>query len=159
MVCRGISQSCYIGETRYKAGIFLSIKIAEGKPYFKHLKLEAYSDFQTAESEFLRRYREKLSEEIIRLNRLYEVREHPLYSVFYTPFCVGMTHTETAFKNSQVIFRGYTGPVWWKHALDYEEAVRRVWIKLHRKGCDSVSGAMSGIRLHTPYFFNQRKNI
>lgn len=146
---------CFIGETKYKAGIFLSIKIAEGKPYYKHLKLEAYSDFQTAESEFLRRYREKLSEEIIRLNRLYEVRERPLYSVFCTPLCVGMTCSEYALENFCIILKGYRGPVWWKHALDYEEAARRVWLKLHRKGCGSVAKGMSGIQLHTAYFFNQ----
>ena len=113
--------TCYIGETAYKAGIFLSYRIAERKSYFKNLKLERFTSFNEAEDEFKKRYGEVVDMTIFKLNHLYSVRSQNVYSVFWTPLNVGICYTCAFSDAADMLIPEDDNMRWWKHGLTYDE--------------------------------------
>lgn len=128
-----VDGSWFIGETKYKAGIFASEQVAMKKKYAEYLKLEKFPNFDSAKDEFFFRYGEQISLEEFKLNRLFQVREKPKYSVFYTSWCCGMTMSDNFEDNRYIILRGYQGQIKWKHGLEYEDAVDHVLAMLSMK--------------------------
>ncbi len=149
--CRKVKQTCYIGETKSMAGIFLSRKIAESKKFYEHLSLTEYTDFKAAEEVFLKKYSDVVGE-IIHLNELYQVRDKAMYSVFYTPLCIGITDSYEFEKNLKIILGAYKGPLWVSHYLEYEDAVEDIQKKLFEKGISK------NIRLHTAIYYPEQEN-
>ena len=143
----------YIGETQYKAGIFLSQRIAENKPYGKHLVLKKFENFNAAETVFFEKYGEVVQKEEFRLNRLFQVRESPLYSVYWTSFCAGVTYTKNFYENMGVILPGHNSFLGVKHDMEYQDAMCYAIsiIESHRKF--SKKGIITRIRLHMPVYY------
>ena len=120
---RVIKTRCYVAETKYKAGIFLSNKIAEKRPYYKQLSLREFDCFEEAFAFFEKNHTIDVAEdECLRLNHLYSVRDEPFYTVLSTPFAVGITNTKYWQDNVKVLFANAQENVWVKHNLKYEEA-------------------------------------
>ena len=65
---------CYIGETKFKAGIFLSRQIINRKKYKDSLKITEFSSYDEAKQAFLSYYKH-ISEDELRLNCLKRKRE------------------------------------------------------------------------------------
>lgn len=118
-----IDKSCYIGETKFCAGIFLSKKIIARKAYGESLRLEKYPEFEQAYEAFLQKYGAKLHVETIMLNKLYQVRDKNCLTVFYNPEMVGITYTEQYSQNIWAICRSDITEFWYKHNMSYEEAI------------------------------------
>lgn len=64
----------YIGETKFKAGIFTSLEIAKSKKYFEILELEEFANLSAAKEEFLIRY-PFIDPKAVPVNTLCYVRE------------------------------------------------------------------------------------
>lgn len=124
-----IKLPCYIGETRTKAGVFLSTKIAKRRPYGCYLRLKKYADFSEAVEAFVKNYKEVIGAEKIKLNYLYDVREEDLYSVFSTPFYVGIVKSSCAYQEAKRLLPTNNELLWWKHNLTYKDAQ---WIASER---------------------------
>lgn len=120
-----VDQKCLkviLGTTKFKAGIFLSGKIAERKPYFKALKLELFDSVEEAEATFRARYGDTIGDTKIKLNQLYTVKDEHAYSVFWTKHVVGITYTENYYDNFKVLVSDNDEFVWWQHGLSYQDA-------------------------------------
>ena len=57
-----------LGTTKFKAGIFLSGKIAERKPYYKALNRELFTSLEEAVTAFRVRYGDAIGDSKIKLN-------------------------------------------------------------------------------------------
>ena len=90
---RKIKVPCYICETKFMAGVFLSLEIASRKPYCKGLHVRRFESFREAKETFLENY-ECVSREEFRVNCLHEVRERNIYVVFSTKTMVGIVEAE-----------------------------------------------------------------
>lgn len=146
-----VSQSCYLGTKGCFAGIFLSRQILKRR-YGKNMKTEKFPDFKTTYATFEDRYGKFLESEEkdykFRINRLYQVIEKPLYSVYYTKEYCGFTYTKDCelYEKSTNTF--------WKHNLSYGEAstkVRTTLEKVRRKKGDSA--VVDGVRANVKYFY------
>ena len=124
---------CYIGETKFKAGIFLSRQIVDRKKYAESLRLMKFGSYQEAREAFLKAYGEITGEDI-RLNYLYEVRSREIYSVLSTPYYVGVyeTHLRELFYQESCL--KHAKNVVSQDCLSYEEAIKtarerfaRIW--------------------------------
>ena len=127
---------CYIGETSYKAGIFLSYKIAARKSYFKNLRLEGFESFTEALEEFKTRYDSVIDMETLRVNHLYDVRPSNVYSVFWTPLNVGICYTCAFADATDKLLKNDDNFCFWKHYLTYDEAqkyARERWVKWYKR--------------------------
>lgn len=90
---RKIKVPCYICETKFMAGVFLSLEIASRKPYGKELYVRRFDSFKEAKETFWKNY-ECVSKEEFRVNCLYEVRARDVYVVFSTKNVVGIVEEE-----------------------------------------------------------------
>lgn len=124
---------CYIGETKFKAGIFLSRQIAGRKKYAEHLKFMKFDSYEQAKEAFLHDFG-NVTGENIRPNRLYDVRDRDIYSVFLTSYHVGIFDTELKGMFKKLPFPQNGQEAVWQDYLTYEEAVKiirehfvRVW--------------------------------
>lgn len=115
--------TCYIGKTKFSAGIFLSHEIARRKAYGKHLKFVEYDNWEKALDAFLSRYKNHLDDEDIIPNKLYSIYPTNAYSVFYSPYYVGITYSKHYNDNLSVIMRNSKDYFYAKHNLTYEDAV------------------------------------
>ena len=112
----------FLGTTKFKAGIFLSGKIAERKPYFKALKLESFDSVEEAEAVLRDRYGDAIGDAKIKLNVLHQIRDERAYSVFWTKQVVGITYTNNYSDNFNVLLPDNDQFVWWRHHLTYQDA-------------------------------------
>lgn len=130
---KSLEVPCFIGETKFKAGIFLSENIARKKAYFKDLQLFRFPNYLMAKERFMEIYGEFIEEDFCP-NKLYEVRSKKIYSVFSTPYFVGVVETE---KSEMIDFTKVTKDVEkirWQDYLLYENAIKiakekfvRIW--------------------------------
>lgn len=150
---KSIEKRCFIGETKCKAGIFLSEEIARGKPFYKWLKWERYPDFQAAEMEFFNRYEKEVSKKDFRLNHLFDVRESPRYSVFWTSYCVGVTYTEYFGENIEKILPNCNCFIWQRHGLEYEDAMRYALNIIEKNSRFQSKRIITGLKIHEPFYF------
>lgn len=120
--------SCYIGRTKFMAGIFLSRKIAEAKPYASALELTEYATYEEAEQMFFNEYGSWINKKEFYVNKLYDVRKRNIYAAVCIPEGAGVFEME----NFTVLYEAATGrrfnicSDWMLDELTYEEAVRRV---------------------------------
>lgn len=110
-------------ETKFSAGIILSVKIAKRKKYFNHLILEEFKDYHTAEKRFFELYGDVVSYEEFEVNKLFAVRDKHIYSVFYSKNFVGITYTNNVWSNIATIVGEYPGRIWTHNSLEYDDAV------------------------------------
>ena len=128
--------ACYIGTTKYSAGIFLSRKIAARTPYSKYLRLEEFEDFGSALSEFFIRYPTLRGCDGFALNKLFRIKEPPLYSVFSTLEHVVITEDKNGFDNIEILLPDDWREAYVKGGLTYEEAqeyARMRFVKIYKK--------------------------
>lgn len=140
---------CYIGKTRYSAGIFLSKEIGRRKPYGKHLEFEEFANYRIAAAEFERRYPETMTTEEFVLNKLFRVKPESLFSVYWTCVDVVITPDYNSNVNIRTILPDDWHIAWAKHYLTYDEAqafARARFLRYYKDG-----------RLYIP--FKMRVNI
>lgn len=128
-------KSCYIGRTKYSAGIFLSMQVAKRKKYGKYLKFTVYPDFAEAEKAFWSEYSDVIEKQNFRLNQLYPVAEKPLYSVFSTWYHVGMTYGDNCFECADMVLPKNSMEPYWEHNLTYDDAITIVknhFVKMYK---------------------------
>lgn len=144
----GIKVPCYIGKTKFKAGIFLSRQIAGRKKYAEHLKLMKFENYEQAKEAFLQAHG-KVTGENIRLNCLYDVRDKEIYSVFLTPYHVGIFETELKGMFKKLPFPENGQGAVWQDYLTYEQAVKIVREHFSRVWHNSRLYITNGIPLNT----------
>ncbi|MDO5424032.1 MAG: hypothetical protein Q4F41_09930 [Eubacteriales bacterium] len=149
------NEICYIGETKYKAGIFISLEAAQSKKYFDQLIMEAYPSLEAAKNTFTEKYANVLGGGEIKLNYLYQIREAPQYSVFETSFCVGITHTKGYKDSLKRIFTKPVRSVHWTHGLSYESAVDKVYSILAMKRGEPKGLITDTVHLNCPCFYKE----
>lgn len=121
-----LRSSCFIGETRFYAGIFLSRKIAMRKPYANSLRLIQFESFAEAVQRFLEMYGEIVNLKELRVNTLYQVRAKDIYSVVYTSYGAGITLTENFAYNVSCMLSESCHTLAAEHGLEYEQAAEAV---------------------------------
>lgn len=115
----GIKAPCFICETKYRAGIFLSKAIAMRKPYAdSFICMTEYPDFSEAMKAFLSKYGEIVTRELFRVNELLQVRETNVYIVCYNDNFLCITTREQL---SRVVPLN-TSYFYTEENLEYEEA-------------------------------------
>lgn len=141
---------CYIATTKYSAGIFLSRKIASRQKYAKHLKLEEFDCLNSAIDVFVQRYPGIVECEDFRLNRIFQVKEKPLYTVFWTLNNVVITEDNGNFDKLPVLL-----PDDWREArcrenMTYEDAQMYASIRFARIYKDQRLCISSNLRINMP---------
>lgn len=142
---KDINYKCYIMETKFSAGIFLSIEIAKRKKYFEHLKIKEFKNYDSAENEFFKLYGESVKKEEFKVNNLYQVRSKNVYSAFYSEDFVGITYTNNFWSNVVAIVGNYKKRIFALHALEYDNAVqivRKKFVEQYRKSEFYISGGI-----------------
>lgn len=127
-------EPCYIGRTKFMAGIFLSRKIAESKPYADSLELQAYDTYADAERAFFDMYTDWIDKNEFYVNKLYDVRKRNVYAAVCIPEGAGVFEME----NMSVLFRATVRRninIFSDTILDnltYEEATKKVKVFLSK---------------------------
>lgn len=127
-------EPCYIGSTKFMAGIFLSRKIAESKPYADSLELQAYDTYADAERAFFDMYEEWIDKNEFYVNKLFDVRKRNVYAAVCIPEGAGVFEME----NMSVFFRTAVGRginIFSDTIVDdltYEEATKKVKVFLSK---------------------------
>ena len=141
---------CYICTTRTSAGIFLSGKIMDKKIYGRHLRTEVFENFADAEKVFWERYSDQVSKEKFHLNQLYQVKDKKMYSVYSTPYLVGMSYTDNFYDNLNLLLPKDSVIPYTRHNLTYEEATNYVRSHFARWYNNPDYYVDFSIRLHEP---------
>ena len=115
---------------------------------------EVFENFQEAEKEFFGRYSDWVSKEDFHLNQLYQVKDKNMYSVFSTPYYVGMTYTENCYENVDMLLPADSAIPWWTHSLTYEKAVEKVKMDFVRRYGNSNLYIHLPIRIHQAISLN-----
>lgn len=126
---------CYIGETKFKAGIFLSRQIINRKKYKDSLKITEFSSYDEAKQAFLSYYKH-ISEDELRLNCLYEVRDRHIYTVFSTMNAFGIVEEETRTTFLPAILGDIDLSIRFRYDLTYEEAqkvARNIFVRIYKR--------------------------
>lgn len=123
-ITSNIDMSCFLVETKFSIGIFLSSDIINRNCHAKKMYVTKYPCYQSAYEEMLRRYGEELLDTTIFPNRLYTVRDKNCYTVFYNSQIVGITYTESFVDSIWGICRKDANEFLYKHSLCYEDAIR-----------------------------------
>lgn len=115
-----INAPCFICETKYSAGIFLSKPIAMRKPYAdSFVSIIEYPNYMEAENVFFTKYRNVIADRgEFYINELMKVRETAIYTVFYNENFVGITCTN----NLARVLPPEITVVFADDNLEYEEA-------------------------------------
>ena len=145
-----IRGNCFIVQTKCSAGIFLSSDIARRKPYYKYLRFVTYSSFEEAYDEFFKSFGETISKADFKVNKLYKVRDDLGWSVTYCWEFVCLLETYNAAENFEKIIRCYDGFVYWKHGMEYEQAVAFANCKLAQLGYFNSHYVLPAIRKNIP---------
>ena len=144
-----------IGETKYKAGVFSSEQEAMKKKYYEILKLERFSDLEEAKKEFFFRYGNVIPQKEFELNKLFPVREKPLYAVFYTPYCCGMTEMYQCEDRVKKLLHRYRSQIKWNYNVEYGVAVDRVLAMLAMKRRIKKAEITENIRPNVCYLYDE----
>lgn len=113
---------CFIGSTKFSAGIFLSRQITERKLYADHVKLEEFKSYYLAETEFKTRYPGLIERDEFRLNKLFRVKEEPFYAIFWTSEKIVMTNEKNMYTNIKILLPDDWQDTWSKSSMTYEQA-------------------------------------
>lgn len=148
----------YIGTTKTGAGIFLSSKIMDRKKYRRHLRVEVFACFSDAEDEFFRRYKDVIDMKQFRVNHLYPIKDKHMYSVFSSWTYVGVTTSEYAYENVEKILPKDAEAPYWRHNLNYEEAVCSVRNHFVHYYGDARLYIYDPIRLHNYFRLDEVRN-
>lgn len=149
---------CYIGITKNGAGIFLSDKIIERKKYGQFLHTQTFESFEEAVENFTERYGKVIFPQKIRLNKLYVVKEKKIYSVFSTPYMVGMTYSEFYENNLKNILSADEAVSYARHNLEYEIAIQYVRSHFERYYNNPALYINFAIHMHQPIYLYEVKN-
>lgn len=142
--------TCYIGTTKTSAGIFLSYQIMERKKYKRYLHTESFKCFDDAFKEFFVRYEKWVDRKGFHLNKLYKVKEEPLYSVYFSGDYVGMTYSSNCYETADKVLGGELAMPYWRHNLPYERAM--LYLRSHFVNWykDENLYINKAVRLHQP---------
>ena len=114
---------CYIGETKFKAGIFLSRQIINRKKYKDSLKITEFSSYDEAKQAFLSYYKH-ISE------------DRHIYTVFSTMNAVGIVEEETRTTFLPAILGDIDLSIRFRYDLTYEEAqkvARNIFVRIYKR--------------------------
>lgn len=129
---KNLTFPCFIGTTKYSAGIFLSRKIAARQKYAQHLRLEEFPNFDQASEEFFSRYPQLANVDDFNANRIYKVKEEPFYAVFWTLEHVVITIDDDNYDKLEILLPDDWNSAWSKGHLTYEEAQNFAAIRFAR---------------------------
>lgn len=93
-----------------------------------------------------------------RLNKLFIVKEKDMYSVFSTPYMVGMTYSDFFAENLKKILPTDETVSYVRHNMEYEDAVRYVRSHFARYYSNETLYINFAIRVHQPIYLHEVKS-